>query len=192
MLTNLVQCCRSQFSHLGHLRWQMVPDSAGPRGSGADKQRASLYTALLLSLPWSPCLFTSRMTPAVWFSSFHPLGGQVGDKGNCPQGSSVDIKSLSPSGFLNLQLCFFFFFDLQSIEIAHTNMKRGRILINKGNVDGAQINRSPYSYLQNPQSERARWGGNHQNEIVCFLWETATKSKNRIVTGWIWWDPKEY
>uniref|UniRef100_A0A8C4LXX5 Neutral ceramidase n=1 Tax=Equus asinus asinus TaxID=83772 RepID=A0A8C4LXX5_EQUAS len=55
---------------------------------------------------------------------------------------------------------------VQSIEIAHTNMKRGRILINKGNVDGAQINRSPYSYLQNPQSERARYSSNTDKEMI--------------------------
>ncbi|XP_011845671.1 PREDICTED: neutral ceramidase isoform X2 [Mandrillus leucophaeus] len=55
---------------------------------------------------------------------------------------------------------------VKSIDIAHTNMKPGRIFINKGNVDGVQINRSPYSYLQNPQSERARYSSNTDKEMV--------------------------
>eukprot|EP00074_Homo_sapiens_P078095 XP_011538274.1 neutral ceramidase isoform X4 [Homo sapiens] len=55
---------------------------------------------------------------------------------------------------------------LESIDIAHTNMKPGKIFINKGNVDGVQINRSPYSYLQNPQSERARYSSNTDKEMI--------------------------
>nr|XP_037865146.1 neutral ceramidase isoform X2 [Chlorocebus sabaeus] len=55
---------------------------------------------------------------------------------------------------------------LKSIDIAHTNMKPGKIFINKGSVDGVQINRSPYSYLQNPQSERARYSSNTDKEMV--------------------------
>uniref|UniRef100_A0A8I5UX74 Neutral ceramidase n=1 Tax=Pongo abelii TaxID=9601 RepID=A0A8I5UX74_PONAB len=55
---------------------------------------------------------------------------------------------------------------LKSIDIAHTNMKPGKIFINKGNVDGVQINRSPYSYLQNPQSERARYSSNTDKEMI--------------------------
>lgn len=45
---------------------------------------------------------------------------------------------------------------LQSIDIAHENMKKGRIFINRGTVENSQINRSPFSYLENPESERNR------------------------------------
>ncbi|KAH0623597.1 hypothetical protein JD844_006520 [Phrynosoma platyrhinos] len=45
---------------------------------------------------------------------------------------------------------------LESIEMAHQNMIKGRILINKGLVHNSQINRSPLSYLNNPESERRR------------------------------------
>ncbi|KAK2499879.1 hypothetical protein MC885_011424, partial [Smutsia gigantea] len=55
---------------------------------------------------------------------------------------------------------------VKSIEIAHRNMKPGKIFINKGNVDGVQINRSPYSYLQNPPPERARYSSNTDKEMV--------------------------
>lgn len=55
---------------------------------------------------------------------------------------------------------------MKSIEVAHTNLKPGKLFINKGNVDGAQINRSPFSYLQNPQSERARYSSNTDKEMT--------------------------
>ncbi|XP_048464909.1 neutral ceramidase [Rhincodon typus] len=54
----------------------------------------------------------------------------------------------------------------KSIDIAHNNMKAGRIFINKGEVEGSNINRSPYSYLQNPQGERARYKSNTDKELV--------------------------
>ncbi|KAM6182414.1 neutral ceramidase isoform 2-T2 [Erethizon dorsatum] len=55
---------------------------------------------------------------------------------------------------------------IKSIDIAHQNMKPGKIFINKGNVIGVQINRSPTSYLRNPQSERARYSSNTEREMV--------------------------
>lgn len=36
----------------GHLEWQLVPDSAGPRDSGAKQHYTSLYAALSLAQPW--------------------------------------------------------------------------------------------------------------------------------------------
>ncbi|KAJ7324168.1 hypothetical protein JRQ81_017188, partial [Phrynocephalus forsythii] len=53
-----------------------------------------------------------------------------------------------------------------SIEIAHKNMIKGRIFINKGVVESSQINRSPFSYLQNPESERTRYSSNTDKEMV--------------------------
>ncbi|XP_041065076.1 neutral ceramidase [Carcharodon carcharias] len=55
---------------------------------------------------------------------------------------------------------------IKSIDIAHKNMKAGRIFINKGKVEGSNINRSPYSYLQNPEGERARYKSNTDKELV--------------------------
>ncbi|XP_048407238.1 neutral ceramidase isoform X2 [Stegostoma tigrinum] len=55
---------------------------------------------------------------------------------------------------------------IKSIDIAHNNMKAGRIFLNKGEVEGSNINRSPYSYLQNPQGERARYKSNTDKELV--------------------------
>uniref|UniRef100_A0A8C3PF65 Neutral ceramidase n=1 Tax=Chrysemys picta bellii TaxID=8478 RepID=A0A8C3PF65_CHRPI len=55
---------------------------------------------------------------------------------------------------------------IKSIDIAHQNMKKGRLFINKGLVENSQINRSPYSYLQNPESERNRYSSNTDKEMV--------------------------
>ncbi|XP_052533525.1 putative neutral ceramidase C isoform X2 [Tympanuchus pallidicinctus] len=55
---------------------------------------------------------------------------------------------------------------VKSIDIAHQNMKRGRLFLNRGMVENSQINRSPYSYLQNPASERSRYSTNTDKEMV--------------------------
>uniref|UniRef100_A0A8D2MBA7 Neutral ceramidase n=1 Tax=Zonotrichia albicollis TaxID=44394 RepID=A0A8D2MBA7_ZONAL len=55
---------------------------------------------------------------------------------------------------------------VKSIDIAHENMKKGRLFINRGTVENSQINRSPFSYLANPQSERKRYSSNTDKEMV--------------------------
>ncbi|XP_064001716.1 putative neutral ceramidase C [Pogoniulus pusillus] len=55
---------------------------------------------------------------------------------------------------------------VKSIDTAHQNVKKGRILINRGTVDNSQINRSPFSYLENPASERSRYASNTDKEMV--------------------------
>ncbi|XP_064572718.1 putative neutral ceramidase C isoform X2 [Zonotrichia leucophrys gambelii] len=55
---------------------------------------------------------------------------------------------------------------VKSIDIAHENMKKGRLFINRGTVENSQINRSPFSYLANPQSERNRYSSNTDKEMV--------------------------
>ncbi|NWQ62734.1 ASAH2 ceramidase, partial [Neopipo cinnamomea] len=55
---------------------------------------------------------------------------------------------------------------VKSIDIAHENMRRGRLFINRGTVENSQINRSPFSYLANPASERNRYSANTDKEMV--------------------------
>ncbi|CAL7938819.1 unnamed protein product [Xylocopa violacea] len=45
----------------------------------------------------------------------------------------------------------------QSIQRAHNAMVPGRIFISHGEVHGANINRSPYAYLNNPRAERDKY-----------------------------------
>ncbi|XP_037660915.1 neutral ceramidase [Choloepus didactylus] len=73
---------------------------------------------------------------------------------------------IASEGFSNRTFQYMVSGIVKSIDIAHANMKPGKIFINKGNLDGVQINRSPYSYLHNPQSERARYSSNTDKEMV--------------------------
>nr|XP_020012302.1 neutral ceramidase isoform X1 [Castor canadensis] len=76
------------------------------------------------------------------------------------------IFVLASEGFSNRTFEYMVTGIVKSIEIAHTNMKPGKIFINKGNVAGVQINRSPTSYFQNPQSERERYSSNTDKEML--------------------------
>ena len=46
---------------------------------------------------------------------------------------------------------------MQSIRRAHANVKPGKLRVNKGELLGANANRSPSAYLHNPEEERARY-----------------------------------
>lgn len=76
------------------------------------------------------------------------------------------IYVLASEGFSNRTFQYLVSGIVKSIEIAHTNLKPGKIFINKGNVADVQINRSPSSYLQNPPSERARYSSDTDKEMV--------------------------
>ncbi|CAI9588002.1 unnamed protein product [Staurois parvus] len=55
---------------------------------------------------------------------------------------------------------------VKSIDIAHTNLRRGKVYVNRGTVEDSHINRSPSSYLRNPESERARYPDNTDKDMV--------------------------
>ncbi|XP_015280090.1 PREDICTED: neutral ceramidase [Gekko japonicus] len=55
---------------------------------------------------------------------------------------------------------------IESIDMAHQNMKEGHIFINKGVLQNNQINRSPFSYLKNPKRERDRYSSNTDQEMT--------------------------
>jgi len=48
----------------------------------------------------------------------------------------------------------------QSIINAHEDLSPGRLYLSSGDLQGANINRSPSSYLENPEEERAQYNGN--------------------------------
>ncbi|XP_066205442.1 neutral ceramidase isoform X1 [Saccopteryx leptura] len=73
---------------------------------------------------------------------------------------------IASEGFSNRTFEYMVTGIVKSIEMAHRHMKPGKLFINKGNVDGVQINRSPFSYLQNPLSERARYSSNTDKEML--------------------------
>ncbi|ORX89074.1 Neutral/alkaline nonlysosomal ceramidase [Basidiobolus meristosporus CBS 931.73] len=54
---------------------------------------------------------------------------------------------------------------VNSIQRAHENMTPGFITTSAGDVENGNINRSPWAYDQNPQSERARYKHNTDQEM---------------------------
>uniref|UniRef100_A0A8B9RB82 Neutral ceramidase n=1 Tax=Astyanax mexicanus TaxID=7994 RepID=A0A8B9RB82_ASTMX len=55
---------------------------------------------------------------------------------------------------------------VKSIDVAHKNMRPGRIFVSKGEIVGSNLNRSPHSYLNNPEEERNRYKSNTDEQIV--------------------------
>ena len=64
---------------------------------------------------------------------------------------------------------------VQSIDIAHRNMKPGRIYRNRGELEDSSLNRSPHSYMNNPEDERHRYRARdvfiiHMFSYVKYIW----------------------
>ncbi|CAF92687.1 unnamed protein product, partial [Tetraodon nigroviridis] len=55
---------------------------------------------------------------------------------------------------------------VKSIDLAHSNMKPGRIYRSRGDLDGSSINRSPHSYMNNPEEERNRYKWNTDKQVL--------------------------
>ncbi|XP_037547223.1 neutral ceramidase [Nematolebias whitei] len=55
---------------------------------------------------------------------------------------------------------------VKSIDIAHSNMRPGRIYRNKGELEDSSLNRSPHSYLNNPKEERNRYKWNTDKQVL--------------------------
>ncbi|XP_010862950.2 neutral ceramidase isoform X1 [Esox lucius] len=55
---------------------------------------------------------------------------------------------------------------VKSVVIAHRNIKPGRIYISKGELEESNVNRSPYSYLNNPAEERNKYKANTDKQVT--------------------------
>uniref|UniRef100_A0A3B4ZS00 Neutral ceramidase n=1 Tax=Stegastes partitus TaxID=144197 RepID=A0A3B4ZS00_9TELE len=55
---------------------------------------------------------------------------------------------------------------VKSIDRAHQNMRPGRIYRNRGELDHSSINRSPHSYMNNPEDERLRYKDNTDKQVL--------------------------
>ncbi|XP_055085459.1 neutral ceramidase isoform X2 [Periophthalmus magnuspinnatus] len=55
---------------------------------------------------------------------------------------------------------------VKSIELAHENMKPGRIFRNFGKLEQSSLNRSPQSYKNNPQDERDRYSEDTDKQVT--------------------------
>lgn len=72
----------------------------------------------------------------------------------------------------------------QSMVQAHNNLRPGSIFINKGDVAGAGINRSPSAYLFNPPEERARYPANVDTEMTLLKFVSETSGESVGAFNW--------
>ncbi|KAJ1416554.1 Neutral/alkaline nonlysosomal ceramidase, partial [Ochromonadaceae sp. CCMP2298] len=70
----------------------------------------------------------------------------------------------------------------QAILLAHANLARGRVMLSQGPLYGANINRSPTSYLLNPSEERAKYDGDTDKNM--FLLNLLSGDKPVGVLNW--------
>ncbi|KAK5880688.1 hypothetical protein CesoFtcFv8_021570 [Champsocephalus esox] len=55
---------------------------------------------------------------------------------------------------------------VKSIDIAHSSIRSGRIFRSRGELEDSSLNRSPHSYLNNPESERRRYKWNTDKQVL--------------------------
>ncbi|RIA84221.1 Neutral/alkaline nonlysosomal ceramidase [Glomus cerebriforme] len=72
-----------------------------------------------------------------------------------------------------------------SIVKAHNSIQPGSIFVSSGELLGANINRSPFSYEQNPEGERAQYKDNVDKEMILLKF---TNAKGDVI-GSINWFP---
>ncbi|KAK5850381.1 hypothetical protein PBY51_001265 [Eleginops maclovinus] len=55
---------------------------------------------------------------------------------------------------------------VKSIDIAHSRVRPGRIFRSRGELEDSSLNRSPHSYLNNPEGERHRYKWNTDKQVL--------------------------
>jgi len=68
---------------------------------------------------------------------------------------------------------------VNSISIAHDNMKPATLSLGTGMLYNASINRSPSAYLNNPEEERSRYG----NFKLSLRTSLGISSRNQAPSG---------
>ena len=66
---------------------------------------------------------------------------------------------------------------VKSIQIAHASLTPGYLTLGKGRVDDANIQRSLYSYLLNPEAERAQYTDDVDKDMTVLGFEKLDGTK---------------
>jgi len=77
----------------------------------------------------------------------------------------------------------------QSIINAHNNMKEGRIFLSETEIYDANINRSPMSYNNNPEQERAQYKDNTDKKLIQLRF--MDKQDKNVLGAFNWFAGKE-
>lgn len=71
-----------------------------------------------------------------------------------------------------------------SVVMAHNNMQDARIMIGQGELDNANINRSPTSYLENPAEERAMYDADTDKNMMLLKFVSTETNEPIGVLNW--------
>lgn len=67
---------------------------------------------------------------------------------------------------------------IQSVKQAHANMKPANLHVLSGELVGANINRSPTSYLKNPEKERSQY--KHDTDTIMTVLKITDENRHDI------------
>lgn len=73
---------------------------------------------------------------------------------------------------------------VESIKRAHESLEPGRLSFGSANIKDANINRSPYSYLANPEEERQRYEDNVEKSMTLLRLTRDSDGKDVGVLTW--------
>ncbi|KAG9042279.1 hypothetical protein FS837_011082 [Tulasnella sp. UAMH 9824] len=102
-----------------------------------------------------PGIYTEANVALVGTHSHSGVGGYVNNL----------LPQLTSLGFVRQTYDAIVDGTVRAISQAHESLAPGHLSLGKANVEDASINRSPYSYLANPEEERARYSGDLENTM---------------------------
>jgi neutral ceramidase len=94
------------------------------------------------------------------------------------------LFNLAGSYFVNQTFTAFVDGVFDAIVLADADLRPGDISLAEGDVAGANINRSPSSYLYNPPEERARYAGDTDTALVQLRFDQAGKPGGAGLLNW--------
>ncbi|KAL9624549.1 MAG: hypothetical protein Q9160_001213 [Pyrenula sp. 1 TL-2023] len=74
--------------------------------------------------------------------------------------------------------------SILAIQRAHQSVTPGYLSVGTGQVDNANVNRSPYAYLANPESERAQYDADVDKTMTLLRFTRASDGKAMGVLNW--------
>lgn len=74
--------------------------------------------------------------------------------------------------------------SILAIQRAHQSITPGYLSVGTGQVDNANVNRSPYAYLANPESERAQYDADVDKTMTLLKFTRAPDGKAMGILNW--------
>lgn len=94
------------------------------------------------------------------------------------------LYNIPSAGFISQTLEALVNGTVTSIERAHENLRRGRIYYAQGSLLGASVNRSPKSYMANPEEERQLYNYDTDKTMHLLRFVDQASDKNIGLLNW--------